>query len=331
MHKVALLPIQDRADLFRAASQKMGVNEAIIEKDFWVCWTLDYLFHRSKWKDKFSFKGGTSLSKAYNLIQRFSEDIDLIIDWTLLGYKRNEPWDDRSNSKQDKFNKEVNSKTNIFLTESLIPAIKTDFSKLLGQEVKISLEDNQNVLFHYPRSFTNNSILQAILLEIGPLAAWVPSEEKILTPYCANYYPKVFEKQDTSIRTVMAKRTFWEKATILHQEANRNKNKQLPPRYSRHYYDLSRMTDTVVEKEAFSDLNLLQEVVAFKKRFYRSPWAQYDNAKPGTFKLSPLTHHLKELEKDYRSMKSMLFGDIPSFEKILRDISKLEIRINKLK
>lgn len=329
MYKVARLPVKDRMDLFRASSQKMGVNEAVIEKDFWVCWTLDYLFHRSEWKENFSFKGGTSLSKAYYLIERFSEDIDLIIDWTLLGYKKSEPWDNRSNSKQDKFNKEVNSKTNIFLTKSLIPTIKTDFSKLLGQEAKISLVDNQNVLFHYPRSFTNNSILQAILLEIGPLAAWVPSEEKILTPYCAYYYPSVFGKPDTSIRTVMAKRTFWEKATILHQEAHRDKDKKLPPRYSRHYYDLSCMAGTVVEKEALADLDLLNEVVAFKKKFYRCQWAQYDNAKPGTFKLSPPIYNLKDLEKDYRSMQSMLFGKKPSFAEILTKVRNLEIKINK--
>ena len=84
MYSIARLPEDERRILFRNTAQKMGLNEAIIEKDFWVCLTLDYLFHRCKWKDIFTFKGGTSLSKCYNLITRFSEDIDLILDWRLL-------------------------------------------------------------------------------------------------------------------------------------------------------------------------------------------------------------------------------------------------------
>ena len=86
MRKIACLPDDDRRELFRNTADKMGLNDAIVEKDFWVCFTLDYLFHRCPWKDSITFKGGTSLSKAFNLISRFSEDIDLILDWRGLGY-----------------------------------------------------------------------------------------------------------------------------------------------------------------------------------------------------------------------------------------------------
>lgn len=86
MKNIARWPDEDRADLFRNTAAKMGLHDAIVEKDFWVCFTLDYLFHRSPWPDKIVFKGGTSLSKAYDLISRFSEDIDLILDWRELGY-----------------------------------------------------------------------------------------------------------------------------------------------------------------------------------------------------------------------------------------------------
>jgi len=81
MRTVARLPDSDRGELFRNTADKMGLNDAIVEKDFWVCFTLDHLFHRCPWKDAITFKGGTSLSKAFNLISRFSEDIDLILDW----------------------------------------------------------------------------------------------------------------------------------------------------------------------------------------------------------------------------------------------------------
>ena len=86
----------------------MGLNDAIVEKDFWVCFTLDYLFHRSPWKKAITFKGGGSLSIAYHLSSRLSEDIDLILDWRVLGDSRDEPWEKRANTKQGTFNKEAN-------------------------------------------------------------------------------------------------------------------------------------------------------------------------------------------------------------------------------
>ena len=106
MREMARRPEKDRRDLFRAAAQKMDVHEAIVEKDFWVCWVLDYLFQESPWRDHLAFKGGTSLSKAFGAIERFSEDMDLILDWRTLGYSPDEPWARRSATKQDAFCKE---------------------------------------------------------------------------------------------------------------------------------------------------------------------------------------------------------------------------------
>ena len=108
MRNIALLPDHDRADLFRNTAARMGMTDAIVEKDFRVCYMLDYLFHRSRWKDSITFKGGTSLSKACHLISRFSEDIDLILDWCMLGYSIDEPWLPRSVTQQDRFNKVAN-------------------------------------------------------------------------------------------------------------------------------------------------------------------------------------------------------------------------------
>ena len=90
MIEIAKLPVDDRRELFHNTAAKTGLHDAIVEKDFWVCLTLDYLFHRSPWKKSVTFKGGTSLSKGYHLISRFSEDIDLILDWRVLGYEINE-------------------------------------------------------------------------------------------------------------------------------------------------------------------------------------------------------------------------------------------------
>lgn len=84
MKNIARLPEEERLILFRNTTANCGLSEGIVEKDFWVCWTLDYLFHQSPWANHLAFKGGTSLSKSFDLIHRFSEDIDLILDWRLL-------------------------------------------------------------------------------------------------------------------------------------------------------------------------------------------------------------------------------------------------------
>ena len=309
MRKIAKVSAKDREALFRNTAAKMGMSEAIIEKDFWVCYMLDYLFHRCAWKENLAFKGGTSLSKAYDLIERFSEDIDLILDWRVLGYGINEPWEERSNTKQDIFNKEAGSKAEIFLRESFLPAIISDLTAELGADVKcfIDADDGQTVKFSYPNSFSDQSILQEIRLEIGALAAWTPVKQQSIMPYAAKVYGRVFEQPETNILTVLPERTFWEKVTILHREAFRDENRPFPSRYSRHYYDVYCMTKTPVKDRALADTELLKRVVDFKDKFYRCPWARYDLAGRGTMRLMPPEYNVEKLRDDYEHMQNMIF------------------------
>ena len=332
MRQIAKLNEKDRKALFHNTAAKMGMTDAIIEKDFWVCFMLDYLFHRCKWKDNIAFKGGTSLSKSFGLIERFSEDIDLILDWRVIGFKKDEPWQERSNTKQDIFNKEANAKTEKFLKEKFLPVITTDLEKEFGYAVNCYIEKNdpQTVVFAYNRSFEDMSILPVIRLEIGALAAWTPAKEKAITPYAAEQYPHLFEQPSTDILTVLPERTFWEKVTILHREANRSVDKSFPSRYSRHYYDLYCMYNSPVKEAAFKNLGLLERVVKFKEKFYRCPWAKYEDAKPGTMKLMPQEYNLKALEDDYKHMQNMIFGKKPSFDEIMKTIQILETEINEL-
>ena len=331
MRKIAVIEPKEREALFRNTSAKMGVSEAVIEKDFWVCYVLDYLFHRCRWKDHLAFKGGTSLSKAYDLIKRFSEDIDLILDWRVLGYGIDEPWEARSNTKQDAFNKEANERAAAFLRDEFIPAITKDLSAELAIPVRCEIDpyDEQTVKFVYPNSFSDTAILQEIRLEIGALAAWTPAAEQTITPYAADYYGRVFEQPSTQVLTVLPERTFWEKVTILHREAFRAESSTLPSRYSRHYYDLYCIAKSPVKDRALADIDLLARVVAFKDKFYRCPWACYDLAKPGTMRLMPPEYNIPKLRDDYEHMQNMIFGEKPEFDAIMSIISCLENEINK--
>lgn len=332
MRDIAKLNEKDRKALFHNTAAKMGMTDAIIEKDFWVCYMLDYLFHRCAWKEHIAFKGGTSLSKSYGLIERFSEDIDLILDWRVLGYSIYEPWEERSNTKQDAFNKEAGAKTEAFLRNEFMPSITADLQKELPSPVQCYIEedDPQTVVFAYDRSFDDFSILPVIRLEIGALAAWTPAALKPIKPYAALHYARLFKEPTTDILTVLPERTFWEKVTILHREAYRPESSTVPMRYSRHYYDLWCMAKSPVKDSAFADIELLEKVVRFKEKFYRCSWARYDEAKPGTMKLIPSEKNIKALYEDYEHMKNMIYGEKPDFDMILDAVQTLENEINAL-
>jgi len=332
MKKIAKLSSKDREALFKNTADKVGIPPAIVEKDFWVCYMLDYLFHRSKWREALAFKGGTSLSKAYNIIERFSEDIDLILDWRLLGFETEEPWKKRSNTKQDLFNESANEKAAQFLSTEFIDSIRNNISIELGYKVEFYIDDDdkQTVNFVYPQLFSNPSILQQVRLEIGALAAWTPAKEVEISSFAAEQYPQLFSEAHTSICTVTAERTFWEKVTILHKEANRISGK-FPERYSRHYYDLYCMYKTKVKENAFLDTVLLNRVVEFKIKFYRCKWAKYEDAIIGTIKLVPDKQYIPELQEDYTRMCNMMYGDIPEYIEVMEVIQKLEFEINNIK
>jgi predicted nucleotidyltransferase component of viral defense system len=308
----------------------MGVREAIVEKDFWVCWMLDYLFHDSPWKDKMAFKGGTSLSKAYKAIERFSEDVDLILDWRELGYIDADFAQELSSSKQARFNKEANNKCVEFLRERFIPAVREDLSSIAGTDISIDIDehDTQSILVRYPKAFSLAAIRPEIVLEIGPLAAWAPVEPKDIQSYAAVRFPDLFRQKSSVVPTVIAERTFWDKATILHQEAHRPADRVMPSRYSRHYYDLYRLSQLDIRASSLKQLDLLEKVVAFKEKFYHSGWASYGTAKPGTFKLMPSAARLSELRRDYESTKPMLFGTVPGLDEITTELELLECEIN---
>lgn len=181
-----------------------------------------------------------------------------------------DPYMERSKTKQDRFNKAISDITRVYLKDTFLPAV-------------------------------------------GNLVADV----------C-----EVFQNSSVCICAIMAERTFWEKATILHQEAHRLKGKPQPPRYSRHYYDLAMMARSSAKAGALEDLALLRAVVEFKRKFYPSSWARYEFARPGTFRLVPPEHVHRTLERDYRAMRIMIFGEAPAFDKIMNDMKDLEEEIN---
>lgn len=345
MYSIAKLKNSDRKTLFDAYVYQYGGTPEIVEKDFWVTLVLDYLFHKSKYKDYFTFKGGTSLSKCFGIIDRFSEDIDLILNWEALGVTDKDIYEQRSNNAQAKYNQSIENLAMGFIADKLLPSMSADLKEILGTEPKLELGQDKHVLnFYYPNNYqeSNAGILQCVRLEIGPLAERIPSLQRTIEPLISKMDIPFLIYRSTEVRCISPERTFWEKVLILHQEAHRPMTKKgkdgkdipnyIPKRYSRHYYDVWKISQTKYKDLAKSNLDLLDKIISFKKKFYHYSWDQLENAKPGSIVLIPNQNRIPELRKDFESMKVMINdGSIKNFDDLIERLIPLEKELNFIK
>lgn len=322
LEKIAAAAAAERKAIFLEAASVKNIPAAMIEKDFWVCWTLNRVFSDLEMQKILCFKGGTSLSKVFGVIERFSEDIDLILDWDTI--TNAEDIIQPSKTKQDQKNKEINETAQAYISTTL----KDKVSQLVGDICSVSSDgsDKNTLLVEYPKGIVDTYLLPHIKLEIGPLAAWTPNEKHPIKPYIDNI--ENIKITDIIVSTIILERTFWEKVTILHREHFRTEEKANPERYSRHYYDLYKIGNSKFFDVAISRKDLLEQVVEFKKTFYPCGWARYDLAVPGTIKLLPTEENIKFLKDDYQKMKGMIFGEYPSWESILSYLKDLEKKLN---
>jgi hypothetical protein len=335
LNKVARMEIALRAELFTETADRLGLADAVVEKDFWVCWTLKQIFSIERFGEHFLFKGGTSLSKVFGAIQRFSEDIDLAVDYTLLGFvgARDPIQKGLSRTKQAKLLDEMLAACEVYIRTDFLQTLQTRFTEILGAKgwtLAIDASDPHIVRFRYPRSVQNELayVSPQVILELGTHAEFIPREHFVIRSFAATEFPSLFESPEVGVTALLAKRTFWEKLTILHAEYYRAPDKPMPGRYSRHYYDAAMLARGRFRDEALADRALLAQVVRHKRIFYPSAWARYDLAMPGSLRLVPPEHRLAALRQDYRDMAAMIFGEAPRFESLLKDLSDLEARIN---
>jgi hypothetical protein len=332
MDRIAMAAVSDRRDLFSESASRLGMSPVIVEKDFWVCWILKRLFADPHLKDHIVFKGGTTLSKVYGLIDRFSEDIDLVLDWRLLGYgppEGDDPYRELpSKTQRTRYNLEMNARAAAYIGETLLVQLNQLLATARGITASVDATDPQTVNVKYPASFAATYIRPEVRLEIGPLAAWVPSGQQTIHPYAAETFPQAFADSNCTVVAIAAERTFWEKVTILHQEAHRPG--AVPARQSRHYYDFFKMANSKIKDAAYSDPGLLNAVVEFKNMFYSCAWARYDLAVPGSFRLSPPAAQIPALARDYKAMREMFYREPPDFAVILDALPMLEQEINRL-
>jgi len=324
---------ETRRDLFGETAEIMGVEARIVEKDFWVCWTLKQLFSLPSYTDYFLFKGGTTLSKVFDVITRFSEDVDIAVNWDPLGFTgERSPTAPMSNTKRSKLLDEMLASCRTFIAEELKPALQGRFTQVLEQDwtLEVDLDDADALIFRYPKALSlgRSYVKEPVVLELGTHAELIPYGDHDICPYAATAFPHAFEQRLVRVRTIQAERTFWEKATILHAEHHRPLDKPTPARYARHYYDTVMLARSEHGPRALADLTLLARVVEHKRTFYPSGWARYDLAAPGSLKLVPPPERVAALRQDYASMGVMFFGPRPGFQELLDELQKIERTVN---
>ena len=283
------------------------------------------------------FKGGTTLSKIFHAINRFSEDIDLAVDYAGLGFTgENDPRKEGiSKTKRNAILEKMIAECQRYIAGEFLDVLKKQCTEILGTKVAWGLEvsklDPNVVVFRYPTSGTRSVsyVAPQAVMELGTHAEFVPHDRFTVCSFAGEEFPNVVRDRDVLVKALLAKRSFWEKATILHAEYHRPPAKEFLDRYSRHYYDVAMMAEGKIQNDALADMDLLAQVVKHKETFYPSGWARYDLARPGSLHLAPPGNRLVALEQDYKKMAVMIFGEAPPFGWILDRLGTLEKEINK--
>jgi len=336
---------EERRDLFVGAADRLRTNEQNIEKDFWVCWTLDALFNELEaGGPRLLFKGGTSLSKGYGLIERFSEDIDITVFRedigqpttfeeleAMSGKKRNARLEAIKAACQEYIKGPMLERLSVLLQQTLKTAgINQNRARV---EPDPGDPDGQSLLLWYPTATADGNayIRRAIKIESGAKSALDPHAPVVVKPYIADDLPNI-NLAVGNVTTVDPSRTFWDKVVILHGLRRwwdrRGELKGGGQRVSRHYYDVYRLLASEIGRQSTEDAEMALDCVRHARMFFNRPDLDLASAVPGSFALTPHYGMLTDLQQDYEAMSGMVFGSIPDVNEVVTAISALEQRLN---
>lgn len=326
------LPDDERRLYIEQAAIRRSLSPVIMEKDFWVCWLLGILFE-SEFAADLVFKGGTSLSKVFGVIDRFSEDIDLSLSPQFL----NLPEAGTSRTQANKWMAKAEAACGQAVQNLIAPLLEAAIIEALGDRGQAWFEfltdpatHSPVLLFHYPSTQPDGLayLKRSVKLEFGSLTDQQPTGRHPVMPWIADVLPEAFADWKCEVVALEVQRTFWEKATILHTEYHRPADKPTPDRFSRHYADTAALATHADAIKAVGDNELRSRVAHWKSRFFGSSWARYDEAVSGSFRLVPPLARLSSLRQDYQAMRDMYLSEPASFDDILTTLATLESRIN---
>ena len=332
--------IEDRLYMLqKAAKDHPGINQLAIEKDWWVMVTLKALF-RTTCADSLIFKGGTSLSKGFQIIERFSEDIDLAISHSFFGI------DKTSKSQREKLRKMAR----VFVHDTLSSELDARLQELgvsgyrvenvthqLDKDGNLKAIDSDKdptvILLHYDSVVEGSVdyIPPRVKIEISCLSMDEPTEVREIQSYIADSF-KEEDETLASIRTVLPSRTFLEKIFLLAEEFQKDKPRSVRmPRHvrmSRHLYDLERLMDSEYGRKALADRGLYDAIVEHRRTYYALKYVDYDKHDPRAISFVPPASVQELWAADYADMKRyFIYGDSLSFEQLIERVEELQERV----
>lgn len=327
------LKATEKNEIFSETAAKLGLPPAAIEKDWWVVRTLELVF-QTEIAPHTVFKGGTSLSKAWNLIDRFSEDIDLALNRKFLGFEKSD--NEMSGSQVRKLRKTSCE----YIVEKYLPALQRTFTDTGFSDVKLQLipiqsadEDPVKIEVNYPAVTETSAYLPPrVLIEIGSRSEKEPFTEIQFSSFVGEHFKgRNFADSTISIPTVNPERTFLEKIFLLHEEFQQTREKIKVDRQSRHLYDLEKLMDTEFGKKALADKNLYLHIVEHRKTITPLRGIDYANHAPDKINPIPPDNMIDAWKKDYEKMQqSMIYRESLAFDKLVERIIELKNRINSL-
>ena len=321
----------DRLDLLRLVSAKANLPDFMIEKDWWVTTVLESIFTCDLHKH-FVFKGGTSLSKSWNLLHRFSEDIDIVIDKSLFGVK-----DDQEPGRSQR--ERLRDAAHAFIMKEIQPmlharmmamGVPDNTFEIYAEESKSSDQDPTIILLDYESltEIKNDYTKAQVKVEIGVRAMMEPNENR---PVASILSQHLNTNETVSVNAVLPQRTFWEKVFLLHELFQRPLDKMEIARMSRHWYDLHYLIKAGFAEKAMSDNALFVAIRNHRRIFTKVPGVEYESLSPKNFQLFPPKIKEPEWIDDYRKMvESYIYRGAPTLDELSGIVRRLTEDFKKL-
>lgn len=308
-----------------------GLGQQAIEKDWWVTQVLRALF-ALPYAKHLSFKGGTSLSKCWGLIERFSEDIDIGIDRTFLGFE--------GELSKTQINDRLRRATCSFVrekmqhdvrTQIIANGIKAELFEVSVNITPITTTDPEIIMINYQSALPlSEYIAHTVKVEIGGRSMHEPVEMHEIRSMIDEAFPQApFTETGLQVQAVIPQRTFLEKLFLLHEEFAKPQSEIRTERMSRHMYDIERMMKTCIAEKALQDEALYRAVIEHRRKFIGLRGFDYDTLYPATLNLLPPNKEIEKLwREDYRRMQdTMIYGKSVSFDELLKILQLLNKRI----
>lgn len=325
------LPTSAQQRFIRVLSHNSGLDPQIIEKDWWVTAVLRAVFSLP-YSESLSFKGGTSLSKCWKLIERFSEDVDIAVSREFFGFSGDLSKTQISDKLRRAACSFVREQLQFDVKDRLLEqGIPADCFTVAVNVTPITTTDPERIEIHYQSNFNSNPYIKSqVIIEVSGRSMSEPLKPVELRSILEDNFPESpFVEQPIIVNAVIPERTFLEKIFLLHEEFSHSPEQIRVDRMSRHLYDIIKIADTDIANRALSNRELWNSIVEHRHKFIGLKGFDYNTLTPDRIRIVPPDTIIEQWRKDYDAMREiMIYGDSPTFDDLIDRVRALNEKIN---